>query len=147
MNGVWIRMAAIKLTILRLASAPGISLPICPSSSTFAIQTFLDPVALCEVSRLSKEDLNANAIKNVHRDKVSVRALRFCIQPLSLCYTLFIQSQCVLLLVLWCQDDHSSLNSLTMRDSSCGPYSLKVVTSRFARYLGTAVEIFTDPCD
>ena len=68
MNGVWIRMAAVKLTILRLALAPGISLLICLSSFTFAIQISLDPAALCEVNRLSKEDLNANAIKNVDRD-------------------------------------------------------------------------------
>ena len=74
---VWIRMAAIKLTILRLALAPRISLLICPSSFTFAIQLSLDPAALCEVNRLSKEDLNANAIKNVDRDKVSYLAFRF----------------------------------------------------------------------
>ena len=86
MNGAWIRMAAIKLTILRLDYVPGISLPICPSSSIFAIQTFLDPAALCEVSRLSKEDLNANAIKNVDRDKVSFRAFRFTFS-LCLCVT------------------------------------------------------------
>ena len=86
MNGVWLRMAAIKLTILRLALAPRISLLICPSSSTFAIQTFLDPAALCEVSRLSKEDLNANAIKNVDKGKVSFRALRFAFS-LCLCAT------------------------------------------------------------
>ena len=77
MNGVWIRMAATKLTILRLALAPGISLLICLSSSTFAIQISLGPIALCEVSRLSKEDLNANATKNVGRDKVLARVLRF----------------------------------------------------------------------
>ena len=33
------------------------------------------------------------------------------------------------------------------RALACGPYSLKVVTSRFARYLGIAVETVTDPCD
>ena len=77
MNGVWIRMAAIKLTILRLALAPGISLLICPSSFTFATQISLDPAALCEVKRLSKEDLNANATKNEGRDEVSFRAFRF----------------------------------------------------------------------
>ena len=86
MNGVWIRMAAIKLTILRLALAPGISLLICPSSSTFAIQISLGPIALCEVSRLSKEDLSANATKNVGRDKVLVRVLRFAFS-LCLCAT------------------------------------------------------------
>ena len=62
-------------------------------------------------------------------------------------YTLFTQSQCVLLLVLWYQDDHSSRNSLMMKERSYGPYSSKVVTSRFARYSGIAVETFTDPCD
>ena len=46
----------------------------------------LDPIALCEVSRLSKEDLNANATKNVGRDKVLVRALRFAFS-LCLCAT------------------------------------------------------------
>ena len=86
MNGVWIRMAAVKLTILRLYDVPGISLPICPSSSIFAIQTFLDPAPLCEVSRLSKEYLNANATKNVDRDKVSFRAFRFTFS-LCLCVT------------------------------------------------------------
>ena len=86
MNGVLIRMAAFKLTILRLALAPGISLLICPSSSTFAIQISLGPIALCEVSRLSKEDLNADAIKNVDRDKVSVRAFRIAFS-LCLCVT------------------------------------------------------------
>ena len=34
-----------------------------------------------------------------------------------------------------------------MKERSCGPYSSKVVTSRFARYSGIAVEKFTDPCD
>ena len=82
MNGVWIRMAAIKLTILRLALAPEISLLICPSSSTFAIQISLG----CEVSRLSKEDLNADATKNVGRDEVLVCALRFAFS-LCLCAT------------------------------------------------------------
>ena len=80
MNGVWIRMAAIRLTILRLALAPGISLLICPSSSTFAIQISLGPIALCEVSRLSKEDLNADATE------VLVCALRFAFS-LCLCAT------------------------------------------------------------
>ena len=41
---------------------------------------------ICEASRLSKEDLNANAIKNVDRDKVSVRVLRFAFS-LCLCVT------------------------------------------------------------
>ena len=48
-----------------------------PSSFTFAIQISLDPAAICEVNKLSKEDFNANAIKNVDRDKVSFRAFRF----------------------------------------------------------------------
>ena len=69
-NGVWIRMAALKLTILRLALAPGISLLTSPSSSTSAIQISLGLIALCEVSRPSKEDLNADATKNVGRDEV-----------------------------------------------------------------------------
>ena len=85
MNGVWIRMAAFKLTILRLALVPRISLLICPSSSTFAIQISRGPIALCEV-RLSNEDLNANARKNVGRDKVLVRVLRFAFS-LCLCAT------------------------------------------------------------
>ena len=76
-NGVWIRMAAIKLTILRLALAPGISLLTFPSSSTSAIQISLGLIALCEVGRPSKEDLNADATKNVGRDEVLVCALRF----------------------------------------------------------------------
>ena len=74
-NGVWIRMAAIKLTILRLALAPGISLLTFPSSSTSAIQISLGLIVLCEVSRPSKEDLNADATKNVGRDEVLVCAL------------------------------------------------------------------------
>ena len=86
MNGVWIRVAAIKLIILRLDLAPGISLLIGPSSSTFAIQISLGPIALCEVSRLSKEDLNADATKNVGRDEVLVCALRFAFS-LCLCAT------------------------------------------------------------
>ena len=57
-----------------------------PSSSTFAIQISLDPIALCEVSRLSKEDLKSNATKNVGRDKVLVRVLRFAFS-LCLCAT------------------------------------------------------------
>ena len=86
MNGVWIRMAAIKLTILRSVLAPEISLLICPSSSTFAIQISLGLIALCEVNRLSKEDLNADATKNVGRDEVLVCALRFAFS-LCLCAT------------------------------------------------------------
>ena len=105
------------------------------------------PIALCEVSRLSKEDLNANATKNVGRDEVSCSCISLCIQSLSLCCTLSTQSQCALLMVLWCQDDHSSWSSLMMIKCLRGPLSLKVVTSRFARYLGIAVETFTDPCD
>ena len=51
-------------------------------------------------------------------------------------YLLFTKFQCALLLVQWCQDDHSSQNSLMMKERSCGPYSSKVVTSRFAHYSG-----------
>ena len=86
MNGVWIHMAATKLTILRLALDHGINLLTCPSSSTFAIQISLGLIALCEVSRPSKEDLNANATKNVGRDEVLVCALRFAFS-LCLCAT------------------------------------------------------------
>ena len=68
-------MAAIKLTILRLALAPGISLLTFLSSSTSAIQISLGLIVLCEVSRLSKEGLNADATKNVGRDEVLVCAL------------------------------------------------------------------------
>ena len=68
-------MTARKLTILRLALAPGISLLTFPSSSTSAIQISLGLIVLCEVSRPSKEDLNADATKNVGRDEVLVRAL------------------------------------------------------------------------
>ena len=63
MNGVWIRMAAIKLTILRLALVPRISLLLCPSSFTFATPIYLDPVALCAVSKLNKEGMIADVIK------------------------------------------------------------------------------------
>ena len=69
-NGVWIRMAAINLTILRLALAPGISLHTFLSSSTSAIPISLGLTVLCEVSRRSKEDLNADATKNEGRDEV-----------------------------------------------------------------------------
>ena len=63
-------MAAINLTILRLALAPGISLLTFLSSSTSAIPISLGPTVLCEVSRRSKEDLNADATKNEGRDEV-----------------------------------------------------------------------------
>ena len=43
--------------------------------STFAKQISLGPIALCEVSRPSKEDLNADATKNVGRDEYLVCAL------------------------------------------------------------------------
>ena len=66
-----------KIDNSALGLGPRISLLICPSSSTFAIQISLGPIALCEVNRLSKEDLNANATKNVGRDKVLARVLRF----------------------------------------------------------------------
>ena len=62
-------------------------------------------------------------------------------------YLLFTKFQCALLLVQWCQDDHSSRYSPMMKECSCGPYSSKVVTSRFARYSGIAVGTFIDPCD
>ena len=68
--GVWIRMAAINLTIMRLALAPGISLLTFLSSSTSAIPISLGLTVLCEVSRRSKEDLNADATKNEGRDEV-----------------------------------------------------------------------------
>ena len=74
-NGVCIRMAALKLTIQRLVLAPGISMPTFLSSSTSAIQISLGLIVLCEVSRPSKEDLNADATKNVGRDEVLVCAL------------------------------------------------------------------------
>ena len=63
-------MAAFNLTILRLALAPGISLLTFLSSSTSAIPISLGLTVLCEVSRLSKEDLNADATKNEGRDEV-----------------------------------------------------------------------------
>ena len=75
MNGVWIRMAATNLTILRLALAPEINLLIFLSSSISAILISLGLTVLCEVSRPSKEDLNADATKNEGRDEVLVRAL------------------------------------------------------------------------
>ena len=68
-------MAATNLTILRLALAPGISLLTFLSSSTSAIQISLGQTVLCEVSRPSKEDLNADATKNEGRDEVHDRAL------------------------------------------------------------------------
>ena len=63
-------MAAINLTILRLALVPGINLLTFLSSSTSATQISLGPTVLCEVSRRSKEDLNADATKNEGRDEV-----------------------------------------------------------------------------
>ena len=69
-NGVWIRMAATNLTILRLALAPGISLPTSLYFSTFATPIYPDPAVLCVVSRRSKKDLNADATKNEGRDEV-----------------------------------------------------------------------------
>ena len=63
-------MAAIQLTILRLALAPGISLLTFPSSSTNAIQISLGLIVLCEVSKRNKKDLNADATKNEGRDEV-----------------------------------------------------------------------------
>ena len=58
--------------------------------------------------------LERKRIKNVDRDKVSFRAFRFAFSLCLCACTLFTQSQCALLLVLWCQDDHSSWNSLMM---------------------------------
>ena len=63
-------MAAINLTILRLALATEINLLIFLSSSISAIQISLGLTVLCEVSRRSKEDLNADATKNEGRDEV-----------------------------------------------------------------------------
>ena len=63
-------MAAINLLILRLALAPGISLLTFLCSSTSAIPISLGLTVLCEVSRRSKEDLNADATKNEGRDEV-----------------------------------------------------------------------------
>ena len=62
-NGVWIRMAAIILTILRLALAPGISLLTFLSSSTSATPIYPGLTVLCVVSRPSEKDLNADANK------------------------------------------------------------------------------------
>ena len=68
-------MAAVNLTILRLALAPGISLLTFLSSSTSAIPISLGLAVLSVVSRRSKEDLNADATKNAGRDEVHDRAL------------------------------------------------------------------------
>ena len=62
-------------------------------------------------------------------------------------HLLFTKFQCALLLVQWCQDDHSSRYSPMMKECLCGPYSSKVATSRFARYSRIAVGIFKDLCD
>ena len=64
-----------KIDNSALGLGPGISLLTFPSSSTSAIQISLGLIALCEVSRPSKEDLNADATKNVGRDEVLVCAL------------------------------------------------------------------------
>ena len=61
-------------------------------------------------------------------------------------YLLFTKFQCTLLLVQWCQDDHSSRYSPMMKECLCGPYSSKVVASRLARYSGIAVGTFIDLC-
>ena len=58
-------MAATKLTMQRLALVPGISLLHLP-----VFLHLLGLTVLCEVSRPSKEDLNADATKNVGRDEV-----------------------------------------------------------------------------
>ena len=72
MNGVWIRMAATNLTVLRLALVPGISLLTSLFSSTFV---YPDPAVSCVVSRHNKEDLSADTTKNECRDDVHDRAL------------------------------------------------------------------------
>ena len=46
----------------------------------------------------------------------------------------------------WTVTDHISL-WFEKKEFSYGPYSSKVVTSRFARCSGIAAETFTDPCD
>ena len=63
MNGVWIHMAAINLTMLRLALVPGISLLTSLYSFTFATPICPDPIALCAVSKLNKEGMTADIIK------------------------------------------------------------------------------------
>ena len=62
MNGVWIHMAATRLTMLCLALDPGINLLTSLCFSTFATPIFLDPVVLCAVSKHNKEGMIANII-------------------------------------------------------------------------------------
>ena len=91
MNGVWIRMAAYKIDNSALGLGPrdqSAHLPVFLHLRNTNIP--VGPIALCEVSRLSKEDLNANATKNVGRDKVLARVLRFAF---SLCLCV---SRCLL---------------------------------------------------
>ena len=55
--------------MLRLALVPGISLLTSLYSFTFATPTYLDPIALCAVSKLNKEGMTADIIKlNVPRN-------------------------------------------------------------------------------
>ena len=74
-NGVWIRMAATNLTILRLALVPGISLLTSLFSSTCATPIYPYPAVSCVVSRRNKKALTADATKNEGRDEVHDRAL------------------------------------------------------------------------
>ena len=74
-NGLWIRTAAKNSITLRLALDPGIKPLTFLCFSTSAIQISLGLTVLCEVSRPSKEDLNADATKNEGRDEVLVCAL------------------------------------------------------------------------
>ena len=60
MNGVWIRMAATSLTMLRLALDHGINLLTSLCSFTFATPIFPDPAVSCAVSKHNKEGLTAN---------------------------------------------------------------------------------------
>ena len=78
MNGVWIHMAATSLTMQRLALDPGINLLTSLCSSTFATSIFLDPAALCAVSKHNKKGMIENMIKlgvprNVARDRAPGR--------------------------------------------------------------------------
>ena len=70
-NGVWIRMAATSLTMLRLALVPGISLLTSLFSSTFATPIFLDPAVLCAVSRHNKKDYERRRNKELKAEMPS----------------------------------------------------------------------------
>ena len=74
-NGVWIRMAATNLTILRLALVRGISLVTSLFSSTCATPIYPDPAVSCVVSKRNKKDLSADATTNEGRDEVHDHAL------------------------------------------------------------------------